>query len=399
MTSPVTPLGAERSGPLIHYKVLDLGVLFAAPLIGSYLADFGADVVKVERPDGGDSLRHLGVIEGCDSLPWKYTGRNKRSIAADLRTSDGQDMVRRLVAKADVVLENFRPGVMERWNLGWDDLHEINPRLVMARVSGFGQQGPYRNRPGFGTIAESMSGYASINGWPDGPPTLPPFGLADGVAALAGAFSVVSALLWRDRVSGEGQSIDIAITDPIFALLGAQATVYDKTGVVQARTGNRVAGSVPRGAYRCRDGKWVALSGSTQAIAERIFAAIGRTDLVEDPRFATNRERIKHADEVDDLLVEWISARDRAEVLEVLVASEAAVGPIYTIADILEDEHFKERPMFVRVPDAELGDVLVPNVIAHLSDTPAAMRHAGRPLDADRDSILADWLLTTASND
>ncbi len=379
-------------GPLVGYRVLDLGVLFAGPLVGCFLGDYGADVVKVEPPQGGDSLRGFGWSKGDAALYWKFGARNKRTITADLRTEEGQDLVRRLAAEADVVVENFRPGRMEAWNLGWDELHELNPRLVMLRVSGFGQHGPKREQPGFGTIAESMSGFAAITGWADRPPTLPPFGLADGIAAMAGAFATVSALLWRDAHDGEGQQIDIAITDPIFSILGPQSTVYDALGIEQERTGNRTVFTVPRGAYLCSDGRWVALSGATQSVARRVFEAIGKGELFDDPRFSTNEQRVKNVDAVDELLGEWIGRHDRDEVIEVFEAAQCAIGPVYGISEILEDEHFKARPMFVRIPDDQLGEVVMPNVIAQMSATPGLVRHPGRPMDADRDEILRSWL-------
>lgn len=387
-TAPIPP----PQGPLEGYRVLDLGELFAGPLIGCFLADLGADVVKVEKPGGGDSLRGFGWSKGETSLYWKFGGRNKRTITADLRTSEGQDLVRQLVQEADVLVENFRPGVMERWNLGWEELHSSNPGLVMARVSGFGQHGPYRDRPGFGTIAESMSGFAALSGWPDRPPSLPPFGLADGIAALAGAFSVVSALLWRDAHGGEGQQIDIAITDPIFSILGPQATVYGAIGVEQERSGNSTPFTSPRGAYQCSDGKWVALSGATQQVAERVFTVLGKPELLRDPRFATNKARVENSAAVDDLLQEWIGQRDRDEVIRTMEKAQCAIGPIYTISEILADEHFQSRPMFVRIPDEELGEVVVPNVFAQFSATPGLIRHGGRPVDADREDILRSWI-------
>jgi crotonobetainyl-CoA:carnitine CoA-transferase CaiB-like acyl-CoA transferase len=387
---------AAPQGPLVGYRVLDLGVLFAGPLVGSFLADFGADVVKIERPDTGDPVRRFGWRreQDADSVWWKYGGRNKRSVAADLRTIEGQDLVRRLAAVADVLVENFRPGVLERWGLSPDHLSQLNPRLVIARVSGFGQSGPYRDLPGFGSIAEAMTGMAEVNGWPDKPPALPSFALADGLAALTAAFSITSCLLERERsADGRGQVIDVALPEPLLSILGPQVTAYDATGTVVTRTGNRTSHAAPRGAYQCRDGRWVVLTSITQEITARVFEVLGRPELIHDDRFSDNARRIRNADELDEIIAAWIGERSREEVVERFRDAGAAVAPIYTAADVVADPHFVERQTVVRVPDEEMDrGALIPNVIARLSRTPGAMRHAGPPLDSGRGSVLRDWL-------
>jgi crotonobetainyl-CoA:carnitine CoA-transferase CaiB-like acyl-CoA transferase len=381
----------EGQGPLVNYRVLDLGVLFAGPMIGCFLAEFGADVVKVEDPHGGDSLRHLGWDVGGTSVFWKWGGRSKRTIAIDLRTEEGQELIRQLVVEADVLIENFRPGVMESWGLSWEVLHAINPKLVMVRVSGFGQDGPYRDRSGFGTLVEAMTGYASVNGWPDGPPTLPPYGLADCTAALAGSFATTSALLWRDAAGGEGQMIDLALTDPIFSIIGSQTALYSTLGKVPERMGNRLPFQAPRGAYQCRDGSWVTLSGASGQSAKRILTAVGGEELAQDERFETNHHRLENADALDEILQDWIGRHDRDEVLKVFVEAGAPIGPVYTVADIFDDPHFQHR-LLVTVPDVDAGEVVLPNVLAKFSETPGRVRGAGRGLDQDRDEVLQDWL-------
>lgn len=382
-----------RRGPLANYRVLDLGVLFAGPMVASVMADYGADVVKVELSDIGDPLRRYGWgHKGQDSLYWKFIGRGKRTIALDLRSDEGRETTLRLAAAADVVVENFRPGVLERWGLGWDALHALNPRLVLVRLTGFGQEGPYRDKPGFGTVAEAMSGFAHINGWPDRPPLLPPFGLADGIAALAATVATVNALLWRDTVSGEGQQIDVAITDPLFSILGPQAAAFTELNIAQARSGNRTPFVTPRGAYRCSDGAWIALSGATDAVAFRVLRLIGGEALAADSRFATNLGRNQHADELDALIQNWVAQRTCDEAIAAMSAVEAAAGPVYSIDQILADPHFQARQMFVDVPDEDLGTVTIPNIMARMSATPSQIRFAGRRPNADRGDVLLDWL-------
>ena len=293
--------------PLEGIKVVDAASLFAGPVIGSFLADYGADVVKVEHPTG-DNLRGLGWEKDGVSLWWAFVGRNKRSVTLSLSKPEGQELMRRLLADRDVLIENFRPGTMEKWGLGPDVLHEINPGLVIVRVTGFGQTGPYRNQPGFGTLAESISGYAYINGFPDKPPALPPFALGDGVAALTGVASVMMALWWREHGNhgkggaGKGQVIDLSIYEPLFWLLGPQSLVYDQLGLVQERTGNAAPFTAPRNAYETSDGKWLGLSASAQSIAERVMHIIGRPALADEPWFRDHTGRLEHADELDALI-------------------------------------------------------------------------------------------------
>lgn len=386
MTAALPP----RQGPLKDVKVLDLGVLIAGPLVGCYMGDLGADVVKVERPAGDPSRATGRHVDGV-SLIWKYIGRNKRSVSVDFKTEEGRQLVLDLVAQADIVIENFRPGTLEKWGLGPDRLREVNERLVLVQISGFGQTGPYAHRSGFGTVAESMAGFTNLNGWPDGPPTLAPIALADTAAAMAATIAALAALHRRD-VTGKGETIDVSLIEPLFSYFGPQFVDYCVFKEEPQRVGNRLEFASPRGAYLCKDGKWLALSGATQLTAANIFRAMGRSELMNDPRFRTNVERMKNADAVDDAIQEWASTLTRAEALDRLYETGAPVGPVYGMQDILDDTHFQSRQVFVDVPDPEMGSVMLPNVFARLRDAPAAIRFAGRPVNADRKDVLKEWL-------
>ncbi len=373
--------------PLSGLRVIDASSIFAGPIVATMLGDFGADVIKIEHPTG-DSLRKVGYRKKGVPLWWKVVSRNKRCITLNFSTPEGQALLKRLVAKADVLIENFRPGTMEKWGLGYDVLSALNPRLVMVRVTGFGQTGPYRERPGFGTGAEAMSGFAHITGEADGPPTLPPFGLADGVAAYHGAFATMFALYERDaKGSGKGQVVDLSIYEPLFALLGYQPTLYDQLGVVQTRTGNRSVNNAPRNAYRTADGRWVALSTAAPSIVKRVLRLCGGDAAADDPRFATSEGRIQHIDEVDGIVANWIAARPLQEVLAAFEKAEAAIAPVYDIGQIFSDPQYLARPSIVSVPDEELGMVRMQNVFPFLSRTPGRIRHAGPKLGQHNEDI------------
>lgn len=363
------------SGPLAGLRVIDAASLFAGPLIASLLGDFGADVIKIEHP-GGDSLRKTGYQKDGVPLWWKVVGRNKRCVTLDLKR--GQDIFKRLVTTADVLIENFRPGTLEGWGIGWNVLSAVNPRLVMVRVTGFGQTGPYRNRPGFGTLAEAMSGFAHITGQPDGPPTLPPFGLADGIAAHYGTFATMFALYERDaKGSGKGQIIDLSIYEPIFALLGYQPTLYDQLGIVQQRCGNRSVNNAPRNTYKTKDGRWVALSASAPSIVDRVLRLTGGAEFAEDPRFKTAAGRLAAIEEINSVVGGWIGRHTLAEVTAAFEQSEGAIAPVFDIAQIFEDPQFQARDDVISVPDDELGSVRMQNVFPFMSRTPGRIRHAG----------------------
>lgn len=366
------------AGPLAGLRVIDAANLLAGPLIATHLGDFGADVIKVEHP-AGDALRHTGFRKDDVPLWWKVGGRNKRCVTLNIK--QGPDIFEKLVEGADVLIESFRPGTLERWGVGWDRLSAINPKLVMVRVSGFGQTGPSRNRPGFGTLAEAMSGFAHITGAPDGPPTLPPFGLADGVAAQYGAMATMFALYHRDVKGGQtGQFIDLSIYEPLFALLGYQPTLYDQLGIIQQRTGNRSQNNAPRNTYLTRDKRWVALSGSTHSIAKRVLRLVGGEAFAANPRFATAAGRVAAIDEIDDVVGGWIGERDLDEVIQAFEEVEAAIAPVNDIAQIFQDPQFAAREDIVTVDDDELGPVKMQNVFPRLSETPGEIRHTGARL-------------------
>ncbi|PXY23987.1 CaiB/BaiF CoA transferase family protein [Prauserella flavalba] len=373
-------------------RVLDTATLFAGPLAATLLADYGADVIKIEHPKG-DPVRSHGAQRDGVGLWWKMLGRGKKAITLYLGSPEGQEIFRRMVADADVVIENFRPGTLERWGLGYDELRKINPGIVLARVTGFGQIGPYSKRPGFGTLAEAMSGFAAITGEPDGPPTLPPFGLADGIAALTTAFAVMTALRAREH-TGHGQVVDLAIIEPILTLLGPQIIAYDQLGELQERTGNRSTNNAPRNTYRTRDGGWVAISTSAQSIAERVMRLVGRPELIEEPWFATGAERARHADVLDEAVGSWIAERDRDEVIKAFEEAQAAVAPIYTAADIMVDPQFDALGTIATLMDDELGPVKMQNVLFRLSETPGRITSTGAKVGAHTEEVLGRYDVT-----
>ena len=379
----------EGTGALSGLRVLDVATLFAGPLAATMLGDFGAEVIKIEHPRG-DPVRGHGASKDGVGLWGKVVGRNKKSVTLYLGSPEGQEIFRRMVADADVVIENFRPGTFERWGLGYDELSRINPGIVLTRVTGFGQFGPYAGRPGFGTLAEAMSGFAAITGEPGGPPTLPPFGLADGIAALTTAFAVMTALRERER-SGHGQVVDLAIIEPILTLLGAQPTVYDQLGELQQRTGNRSANNAPRNTYRTRDGRWVAISTSSQSIAERVMRLVGRPEFIDEPWFASGSERAEHADELDEAVAVWIAEREGDEVIATFEEAQAAVAPIYDVRDVLADPQFAALDSITTVDDDELGPLRMQNVLFRLGRTPGRITSAGPSLGQHTAEVLARY--------
>ncbi|MEU9352953.1 CoA transferase [Streptomyces griseoloalbus] len=381
--------------PLTGLRVLDLATLFAGPLAATLLGDFGAEVVKVEHPRKPDPSRGHGPSKDGIGLWWKMLGRNKRTITLDLSRPGGRATLLRLAETADVVIENFRPGTLEKWELGWPELSAANPRLILVRVTGFGQFGPYAHRPGFGTLAEAMSGFAAITGEPDAPPTLPPFGLADSIAGLTTAYAVMTALAGRDR-TGEGQVVDMALIEPILTVLGPQPTWYDQLGHVQPRTGNRSQNNAPRGTYLTADGTWVAVSTSAQSIAERVMVLVGRPDLIDEPWFATGEDRARHADILDEAVGGWIARHTRADVLAAFEKAEAAVAPIQDVRDVMADPQYQALNTITTVDDPELGPLRMQNVLFRLSGTPGAIRWAGRPHGADTEEVLTELGLAPA---
>ncbi|MEU8601573.1 CaiB/BaiF CoA transferase family protein [Streptomyces parvulus] len=395
MSQPDVTAAPSSAAPLTGLRVLDLATLFAGPLAATMLGDFGAEVVKVEHPTRPDPSRGHGPSKDGIGLWWKILGRNKRTITLDLSKPAGRTTLLRLASTADVVVENFRPGTLEKWDLGWDELSAVNPRLVLTRVTGFGQFGPYARRPGFGTLAEAMSGFAAMTGEPDAPPTLPPFGLADSIAALATAYAVMTALAARER-TGEGQVVDMAIIEPILTVLGPQPTWYDQLGHVQPRTGNRSQNNAPRNTYRTADGTWVAVSTSAQSVAERVMRLVGRPELVDEPWFASGADRARHADVLDAAVGDWIARHSRADVLAAFEKAEAAVAPIQDVRDVMTDPQYRALDTVTTVDDPELGPLRMQNVLFRLSATPGAIRWAGRPHGADTEEVLTELGLTPA---
>lgn len=375
--------------PLTGITVFDCGQVIAGPTVAMLLGDFGATVIKVENPGSGDQVRHFGKARNGASLFSKLISRNKKSITLNLRDPQGQDLLCRLIeaTRADVLVESFRPGTFDRWNLGYDRLSRLSPGLVLVRVSGFGQDGPYSDRPGFGTLAEAMSGFADITGQPDGPPTLPPFALADNFAALYAAYGVLAALRARDRRGGRGQIVDISLLEALTAVLGIYFVEHDQLGIVPKRQGNRTA-SAPRNTYRTSDGRWVAIAASTQSIASRLFAVMGCPEVLQDSRFATNRDRVDNVEEIDRIVGDWVAGYTQAELVALLVEAEVAVAPVMNVVDLINDPQLAHRHTLVSIPDGELDEILMPDVQPKLSETPGSVRHPGPALGHDTDEIL-----------
>jgi crotonobetainyl-CoA:carnitine CoA-transferase CaiB-like acyl-CoA transferase len=390
--APVPGRASVATAPLDGIRVLDCSTILAGPLVCQILGDFGADVVKIEHPQRPDGMRGHGHAVDGQGLWWKEVGRNKRTIGLYLGDPDGAALLLELVRQADVLVENFRPGTLERWGLSWETLQEANPRLVLLRVTGFGQDGPYAGRPAFGTLVEAMSGFAYLTGQPDGPPTLPAFGLADSIAGMAGASAVMMALYHRDARGGDGQVIDLSLLEPIMTAVGPAPTVYDRLGVVLERQGNRSTNNAPRNLYRTSDGHWVAISTSADVIAERVMALVGHPEVIDEPWFATGAQRAEHADLLDGYVGGWIASRTREEVMEAFDIAGAAVAPVYSAAELVADPQVRAREMLTRVPDEELGELLQHNVLFRMSDTPGSIRWTGRAPGADTDAILGDEL-------
>lgn len=374
-------------------RVVELATFIAGPFIGMLLADYGADVVKVEQPGSGDGIRTWGEKKNGVGLYHKVLNRNKRSVNADLHTPLGREIVTRLAKTADVVIENFRPGTLEKWGLAYDVLSAANPGLVLVRISGFGQEGPLARRSGFGSLAEAMTGFAYSNGFPDRPPLLPSFALSDTTTGLAGAFLAMTALQARDANGGHGQVVDLAIYEPVLTLLGPHVIEYDQAGVVQERSGSRLPLVSPRNTFRTKDGKWIAVSAGAPAVFRRLCESIGAPEIAADPRFADNQKRRENANAVEAALQQAIERFTLDELVARMDAADAPGAPVYNVADVVRDPHFAARRNLVRVPDAELGgDALMQNVIGRLSATPGAIDSAGPPLGADNRRVLVDEL-------
>lgn len=352
-------------------------MLIAGPLSSAFLADLGAEVIKIEPP-AGDEARKFGTFKDGEGLWSRTINRGKNVLAADIRTPEGVEIVRRLVKDADVLIENFRPGKLASWGLNYESLSADNPGLVMLHISGYGQVGPYRDRPGMGTLAEAFSGFAHVTGEAGRAPTLPSFPLADGIAALTGSFAVLAALVNRARNGGQGDEIEISLYEPLLSMMSAMVIDYDQMGFISARRGNRSTWTSPRNAYRTRDDRWVVLSAAANSAAKRAFYAIGRPDLAEDPDLATNPQRIKRVEECDGAIAEWILQRNQKEVLQAFEKAGVVAGPIYDIAQLFEDPHVQARGTLVELPDPKLGKVRMQSVVPRFRKAPGRVRWPGK---------------------
>ena len=399
MIPAIDPGDAQPAGPLKGMKVLDLSVIVAGGTASSLMADFGAEVVKVERPGAGDPLRNWGPFYQGVSLWWKVHSRNKKSVTLNLSHPEGQSLLRDMARQADLLIEGFRPGTMERWGLGPDDLLEVNPGLVMVRYSGFGQTGPYKDRPGFGTIAECMSGYIGMTGFPETPPVLPPVPLADEIAGVFGAMSGMMALYHRDILGrgpdgqpGPGQVVDVSLFEPLFRLCIPHVTMFDLLGTVRERVGNDFPDAAPRSLFQTQDGHWLGLSATSQSTWESLARAMGMAELIADPRFKDNAARLENKDVLNEALQGWLGQRPLEQTMEELVPSGGVVGPVYNVQKIVEDPHYQSRDDIVEVQDPELGPAKMLGVVPKLSGTPGSVEHAGPRLGEHNREVYGDWL-------
>jgi crotonobetainyl-CoA:carnitine CoA-transferase CaiB-like acyl-CoA transferase len=385
MSLPRKSFDPEAACPLDGMRVVDLSRLVSGNMVSLQLADFGAEVVKIEDPKKGDPLR-AWQTKGV-SIHWKLYCRNKKSLALDLRAARGRELLRQLIAKSHVLVENFRPGTLETMGLAPELLFRDNPRLIIVRVSGWGQDGPYRDRPGFGTLVESMSGYAARTGFADREPVLPPTALADMVAGLYGAFATMVALREAER-TGKGQVIDLPLLDPLFSFIATEAAAYRLTGEIRERTGSRSETTSPRNVFRTKDGRYIGISASIQAMAERLFRAIGREDVLLDPRFRTNSDRVRNAAECEAPIAQFIAARTLEENMAVFEAAEVTASPVYDIDQFIADPHVKAREILVELPDEAMGEIPMHNVIPRLSASPGRLRRPAPRLGEHTAEIL-----------
>jgi len=383
---------ADPRRPLEGLRVVDAATLVAGPMAATILGEFGAEVIKVEQPGTGDPMRTWGDRKNGVGLFWKSLSRNKRCVTLDLRQTDGQDLFHQLLEVTDVLVVGNRPSALERWGLDYESVHARHPRLVMVHVSGYGRGGPSADRPGYGTLAEAMSGFAHVVGEPDGPPTLPPFMLADGVAAQAAAWSTMMALYHRDLHGGGGQLIDLNLVEPLARLIETSPLAFDQLGTIPGRVGNRLPASAPRNAYATADGRHIAISSASPSIAVRVFRLVGRDDWADDPDYVEPLRRRAHDEEIDRTLAAWIAERTLDEAMKELLAAEVAAAPVYDAQQLLDDEHLVARGTFVRMDDPDLGAVRVQAPVAWMSETPGGVDHLGRDLGADNDSVYGGLL-------
>jgi len=388
--SPARSRHGDGGSLLEGVRIVDCSTVFAGPAAAAYLSDFGAQVLKVEHPDG-DQARFFEPVHKDISLWSKLVNRNKENVTLDLHHAEGQEIFRRLVADADVVVENFRPGTLKRWNVDYASLLEVNPNLIMLHVTAFGQTGPYSGRPGYGTLAEAMSGMAHLIGYPDRPPLLPPLALGDNIGAIAGAFSVLLALFHRER-TGQGQEIDLALVEPLLAVLGIQSLVRSVTGESMQRQGNRVNHLAPRGAWQTQDGRWISVTVGNDSTFRSLATAMGMPELLADARFVSNRDRLANVDAIEDVLARWFARTRYQDAIAALEEYKVAHAPLYDAEQLLEDRQLLSREAFVRVDDDELGEAMLPNVLARFSAAKGQVRFAGRPKGSDNERIYRDVL-------
>ena len=382
-------------GPLSGLRVLDLSIIVAGGTASSLLADFGAEVVKIERPGTGDPLRNWGPFANGVSLWWKVHSRNKKSITLNLGVPEGQNLLKELAAKTDILIEGFRPGAMERWGLGPDDLQAVNPKLVMLRYSGFGQSGPYKDRPGFGTIAECMSGFVGMTGFQDTPPVLPPIPLADEIAGVFGAMAGMMALYHRDasiNSSAKGQVVDVSLFEPLFRLCIPHITMFDMLGINRERVGNDFPDAAPRSLYKTADNQWLGLSATSQSTFEGLAKAMGMEGLLERTEFKDNAARLENRESLNDELNRWLGQRNLKETMDQLIPAGGVVGPVYDAAQIMEDPHFHSRQDIIDIDDPELGQTKMLGVVPKFSETPGAVEHAGPKVGEHNQHIYSSWL-------
>lgn len=385
-------MGNQWSGPLTGIRVVESATLAAGPLVGTTLGEYGADVIKVEPPGAGDPMRTWGDRQEGIGLVWKSISRNKRCVTCDLRQPEGQELFHQLLEVSDVLIVGNRPSALERWGIDWESVHARHPRIVMLHISAYGRGGPKSDLPGYGTLAEAMSGFAHVTGQPDGPPTLPPFMLADGVASLAATSAVMMALYHRDQHGGTGQLVDVNLIEPLARLIESSTLSWDQLGVAPGRVGNRLDASAPRNAYRTADDKWLAVSSASPSIAVRVFRAIGRTDLAEDVDYVDPVRRQERALEVDGLVERWVAVRTLCEAMAVFDAEGVTAAPVYDAKQLRADEHLRARGTYVGIDDPDLGRMTVQAPVAQLSQTPGRIAHLGRSLGADNDDVYSGLL-------
>jgi crotonobetainyl-CoA:carnitine CoA-transferase CaiB-like acyl-CoA transferase len=373
-------------------KVLELGSLIAGPFAGRLMADFGAEVIKVEPPGKGDPLRNWRLLHEGTSLWWYVQSRNKKSVTIDLKSEEGQDIIKQLAKEVDVIIENFKPGTLEKWNIGYEDLKKINPKLIMVRVSGYGQDGPYRDKPGFGSVGEAMGGIRYLTGYPDRPPTRVGISLGDSVAALYAVIGTMMALYHRDALGGEGQCIDVALYEAIFSLMESMIPEFDYFNYIRDRTGSTLPGITPSNIYKCKDGKYVVIGANGDSIFKRLAKAMGRDEWVEDPQFQSNEGRSTRADYLDKEIESWTSQYTMKDVLVLLDQAQIPSGPIYSVEDMVSDPHFIERKMIETVQVEGLGKLKVPGIVPKLSSTPGKIEWTGPKLGEHTEHVLKDYL-------